>query len=996
MLRAPSLIQEGPSANADWQSFAVGSSGRRLRGIAGARADMPDGLGDGRFLFLIAEPGLAHEADRARVGLTLIVDHVPSLDEEQALEPRVTGGVLSLDLDAIPGSAELAQVAADTGLDARAIFVRRARWSLIDEESGTSIADAEVHGNSSAGISQSLDRHAALSVLAALRGESSGIVVKCEAEFRAAAGDTTSRASSAASATTITMSTTRLGTMRTVELEAPLERVIGDATRLLPFDAIVRAVAPSADGTLEPIAWHDEPPREFRDARPDVSYAAVGDSIAALPALLKTSRSSRINAHLLAASGLSNRIGGRLHHWHLADLILHPPGSEEQNQKLPLIESDAPLWPDRVDPKRYWYAPQFSVRAPQPLAEASNAPFRFGFSVVGHDPDGRPALEAHARFTLDQSMAEATRAAWEAMGRPQCDPVPTNGLSATLLLPFVDESGSPSQTSIAAVEIGAVDGGVEIHFALTDRFARLAYGVLSTPGFQASQARIELSYCFPAYVPVDRKKSRVVWGGKSATVDVRAERRPIGALAAVTAHHAAPNLLAAQPHVTAAHAILLEPAIFVRPKTYGIRTQGRSQSLDVLFPCSNFGALYVEEGDSETGEAAKPIGCLDAWTLGQLKLRLYEPLDVDLGIPDAPYTVYRSMQVPGRFLVLPKAYTISRYEPSDWHGCRPALYLYSSVDAVHPEKTACILTGTLRPSLTPADRFALLDALSGKVHASPVLEWPAELDVEPQFGWAVPGGPLAIEPSAIQTPEGFQFSLGASVDHVLTLKSLVETSGISGSATFKLQDGSALQSSLQIALHRIDGPWEAGAVSVTMRGGQAELVNNTEAAADVRELLLYRDGIRCGVAPVEQRIEPRQKLLIDLAAPGADEAFASYSLAPTGASLEEIRTFVEDLHTNVVFICGFDLAAEQIQKVTVEGQIAGASGASSVELVADKSSGEIGFVLPLTAYLAHPTLRYRTTSLSNDGSARTSNWRDWRIDLQGNVIELTVNLIKEG
>ena len=62
----------------------------------------------------------------------------------------------------------------------------------------------------------------------------------------------------------------------------------------------------------------------------------------------------------------------------------------------------------------------------------------------------------------------------------------------------------------------------------------------------------------------------------------------------------------------------------------------------------------------------------------------------------------------------------------------------------------------------------------------------------------------------------------------------------------------------------------------------------------------------------------------------------------------------------------------------------------------DKSSGEIGFVLPLTAYLGQPTLQYRTTGLSSDGSARTSAWRDWRLDLQGNVIELPINLIKEG
>ena len=174
---------------------------------------------------------------------------------------------------------------------------------------------------------------------------------------------------------------------------------------------------------LQPVPWRIDSRRQSRGPAPVAGYAAIGDSIAAMPAVLKTSRATRINAHALAASGLSNRISGRLNHWHLADLGLDP-GVTEQNQNLPLIEADAPLWPDRVEAQRYWYAPAFSIRMPEPTMDLAKAPFRFGFSVVGHDGAGRPALEAHVRFTLDQSMANATRAAWDLLGQPRCDPVP--------------------------------------------------------------------------------------------------------------------------------------------------------------------------------------------------------------------------------------------------------------------------------------------------------------------------------------------------------------------------------------------------------------------------------------------------------------------------------------------------------------------------------------------------------------------------------------------
>jgi hypothetical protein len=995
MLRDPVIVnQGGPSASADWVKLDGPSGARSLHVLPGSSAD-----GREEVLYLIADPGLAgaQGSGRPKLGLTLIVERAPALDDPGLLA-LLTGGVLSLDLTVAPTGSEIQRAAAQTGKDVRPLFIRKARWSLSNEASGEPIAEVELAGNGgSAAISQTVTKEVALAVLAALRGDRSDLNICCEAEFRAAASETVTlhKAATAASATTFTMLTTQLGSLRKVSLECRLESAVQDAADGLPLDAVISAVSPSPDGTLQPVPMTLESPRQVRAAEGRAGFAAVGDSIAALPVVLKTARASRINAHALAASGIASHLGGRWNRWQLADVILHPPGSEEQNQNLPLIEAEAPLWPDRVEAGRYWYAPEYSLRLPDPVMDAASAPFRFGFSVVGHDPQGKPTLEAHVKVTLNSGMAEATRASWESLGQPRCDPVPANGLSANLILPFVDENGTRTETSIASTEIRAVDGGVEIHFSLTDRFARLAYGVLGTAGFQSSAARIDVAYCFPAYVPVEPSKSRVLWGGKSARVDARAVPKPLG-LSSIVATHAAANLFTVQPNVVAAHALLLEPAIFVRPKTYGIRTQGRSQAIETFFACSTFGKLYVEQGDPEKAEPDKPIGCLDAWTLGQIKLRLYEPLDIDLGIVDQPYRVLRSMQVPGHFLAVPEAYTITRYEPDDWHGSRPALYLYSNVDAVHPERTSCILLGTLRPAVTPADRQQLIDALAAKVHKSPVLDWPTDLAVEPQFGWALPGGAMQISASAVQTPEGFQASLSASVDYILTLKSLVETSGVTGSVTFKLADGSAIQSTLLIDLSRIDGPWEAGAVSATLRDGKAELSNNTEAGADVTELLLYAGGDRIASMPVEQRLEPHSKLIVDLAVTGADRAFAAYSLVPTGGSLEEIRSFVEDLHTNAVFICGFDLATEQVRKITVEGQIDGVAGAGTVDLVPDRTSGEIAFVLPLTSYLGQPTLKYRTTAAFADGSARTSQWRDWRLDLQGNVIELTTNQIKEG
>ena len=44
-------------------------------------------------------------------------------------------------------------------------------------------------------------------------------------------------------------------------------------------------------------------------------------------------------------------------------------------------------------------------------------------------------------------------------------------------------------------------------------------------------------------------------------------------------------------------------------------------------PCNEFGALYVQA----TGEREVAIGCRDAFAIGQIALRLYEPIELELG-----------------------------------------------------------------------------------------------------------------------------------------------------------------------------------------------------------------------------------------------------------------------------------------------------------------------------------------------------------------------------
>src|SRR5439155_2037467 len=93
-------------------------------------------------------------------------------------------------------------------------------------------------------------------VLAALSGAKSQIEVHCDAEFRAIPDKPASsdHVQHVANGTTITMSTTQVGGVaRRVKLDRTLLEVVRAAAESFPIDALVKAVCPSPDGTLEPI-----------------------------------------------------------------------------------------------------------------------------------------------------------------------------------------------------------------------------------------------------------------------------------------------------------------------------------------------------------------------------------------------------------------------------------------------------------------------------------------------------------------------------------------------------------------------------------------------------------------------------------------------------------------------------------------------------------------------------------------------------------------------
>src|SRR5262249_43820143 len=87
----------------------------------------------------------------------------------------------------------------------------------------------------------------------------------------------------------------------------------------------------------------------------------------------------------------------------------------------------------------------------------------------------------------------------------------------------------------------------------------------------------------------------------------------------------------------------------VRQARYATRTIVHQESVDVQLPCKDFGAFYMQS----TADGDVPVGCQDALKLGQIVYKQYAEI---ASLRTDKYQVYRSLQQPGRFLVVPAAY----------------------------------------------------------------------------------------------------------------------------------------------------------------------------------------------------------------------------------------------------------------------------------------------------------------------------------------------------
>ena len=832
---------------------------------------------------------------------------------------------------------------------------------------------------------------------------------------------------------------------RTLTLESTLDQVIGGALDGLDRERFVTAgLVPSPGGNggggLER-PRRIEPSRNRPRGDGIISLAAAGDSVRSLAGALQPSSRKPLAAALVAsdlalpilhqAGPVAGRVSGK---WWLDDLIF---GKGDDDLPPVVVDSpDAPLWNDRRDARRRWYAPEFVVVAPERSQSPAQAPFGFTIKRTGTTSSGKPALVGQVSFTLRKQPSEATRKAMASMGDAEARAVATDGLSVSLSIPYLDERDNAlRRTALPATITGSGDL-IKAKIELLNDVARLAYGSLAMEDFQEEPARVEVTYAFPASVPIDSKRVAVVAGGKQAITpmsrtegesrrlsqvphfdagsasfrfptgevrlrrelprETRAASRPRPGVLAASAVALAPAPVMAV--ATVAPAAALQVATIQRPPLvlgtvlaqlfkrthYGSQTQLRQQRLDLLVTCELFGGLYQQE---ENG-LLQPLGCTDALKLGQAVVRQYAEATE---LADPAYRVFRSMQQPGRFLVLPTVYRVTRYAATDpERAYRPAVTVYSSLDLTTPSNNRVVYLATLQPDIPPHLRRRLAERLRSEA-ASPVIEYPTQVPAEASYEWTV-GSALQVDCRVVKAPDHFQVSLATDLAGALLLRTMIESAGVHGVARFRFGDGTVLESSLSLELHDITGPWESGPAEAKPDGNGVLITNRIERPLDVSEVVVLT-GDTLSVVPVDARLAPDEERRVPLERAPNQAWAAATPAAGSTATLEEIRSFVEDITTNVIFVDLMDRESHGIEELTLKARLKGVAGTRAIELEGDPPRGTAEFVLPLTSYLADHILEFQVTKVGIDGTSTTTAWLQWDMESAGNVVSLTWELI---
>lgn len=246
-----------------------------------------------------------------------------------------------------------------------------------------------------------------------------------------------------------------------------------------------------------------------------------------------------------------------------------------------------------------------------------------------------------------------------------------------------------------------------------------------------------------------------------------------------------------------------------------------------------------------------------------------------------------------------------------------------------------------------------------------------------------------MQVETVTNADSLQVAITAAMTDALLLEGQLKSSGLVGQVSFTLPDQTVVQSTLMLELGNMGGPWDGGPIQVTVQDGSATLTNRIPGTVNVTDLMVYGTTGNGTPVPVDATLGDPQTVSIP---DGGGDLFPVYTVQPgTVERLQEVRSFVEDVHANVIFLNLINYSAHNLKTLAITARLKDVEGTYPVT-INDAASGsaqaQVDMMLPLTNYIGERVLQYQVLKTHTDDSVTTTDWIEWNLEQNGNIVSL--------
>ncbi|MEH7754761.1 hypothetical protein V7457_27220 [Bacillus toyonensis] len=513
-----------------------------------------------------------------------------------------------------------------------------------------------------------------------------------------------------------------------------------------------------------------------------------------------------------------------------------------------------------------------------------------------------------------------------------------SNISAFFVIPYLDKNDGITKKQVFNSNIEEVDDTIIVTVQLMNEWVRLGYGALSQPGFQKEPAHLHITYSLEEEYVVECYEWELPPGQHCPS-----------------------------------------------PPEVSTTWVSHEENLEILYPCNMFGIFYRES----IGDTTVTVGCRDVQKLGETNYHQYQIIEEEDFKHDL-YKVYRSLQQPDKFLILPTFYRIGRYDPNtgEQSAYRPRILFQSVIDVNIPANNGFRFHIMLTPDLPRYVRKELewkLLSLSKK----PIVDYPTQLDSQYELRM----GEIIIHASKVL--ESFHVTMDVNLANAMLLRDMMTKFTSYGTVLFKLDDGTIMESTLALELDNISGPWKTGPIEVLLINENAQLTNKIERPIDISTLMIYDGSNTRAEINVNKRLDSGESYLVKLPFT-TNEVYPVYSFpAASPAIMEELRSFVQDTHTTIQFLDLVNHQNHNIKTLDVKVKLKDIDKIYQVPMVGFPPKGLIDIIFPLTeSYYQKNIIKFQLTKTLNSGEVSEIPWIEWRLSEKGNIISINPDMIK--